>query len=714
LESKVFVFAFRSGALWYPMQRTSLGVASACIFAATLALAARLASPAGAGNPAVLARVSQAVSQQHLQNLVGLPSPHPAGIAPQAIAPRYYPTVPVTPSALAKNDGSPPKVEVNETDYTPGYEKQEPGDLSIYSKRAPSLWVNTGMAEAPGTTLTQQTYALNLIQPRVERDMRKLEMQFKAARLGSENFTAADGSTVIVPEPALAIHKVMQRKDEMEWTIQHWNDDCFDYSAHYVDSMPSASVMHGDDLQPCPALNKSRDTAAEETGLAPGEGYYPPRDVAPSDESEGDEAEGVGSEVAESDEGSVKGKQAKRSKTSLLESVAAGRGVLKSFKDVLINGKEYVPVFIPSGHPELAVTRLPHGIRGIRALHALHRSFSEGGSGGGDKTAVAGGAHTGSGEGGRKLANTVKSVENLVAGIMSSLSLRAPGASTAPSTAHSADGEASHGIEEGRDTPRGREQQALVKRLRRVVRQLSVIRQEGTERVPSRRQRLGQQQQQQQQQQQAAWGDYEWGQYAAAHKASPDIVAPWSQPAAAAASGAGAAPSSPPPGRPSEAEGADDYTLGNMAAMQKVAPADMRRPAPTAATGARGVDRQGQGEQGGRRVSESTSGSAYSKALQLAGGGAAQRRRAAGAPSGGQARRGPVTEGSAEGEGARRGVAQVSPAVRRQVARERRGRRGRRRRGIGGKVKRSQLDAGGEVCVCERGCVCVRARSRWL
>ena len=66
-------------------------------------------------------------------------------LAPLVVHPRYYPTVPVTPSALAKNDFPPLPVENKRTDYSPGYDEQLPGDLSVYSRRVPSLWVNTGV-----------------------------------------------------------------------------------------------------------------------------------------------------------------------------------------------------------------------------------------------------------------------------------------------------------------------------------------------------------------------------------------------------------------------------------------------------------------------------------------------------------------------------------------------------------------------------------------
>ena len=49
----------------------------------------------------------------------------------------------------------------------------------VLTQRPLALWYGTGMAEAPGTTLTQQSFALNLLQPRVEREARKLQMQFK-------------------------------------------------------------------------------------------------------------------------------------------------------------------------------------------------------------------------------------------------------------------------------------------------------------------------------------------------------------------------------------------------------------------------------------------------------------------------------------------------------------------------------------------------------
>ena len=271
---------------------------------------------------------------QVLEQLAALPqmAASPQLLLPQSVEPRYYPTIPNTPSALRRYDYTPIKVSLNGTDYAPGYKKVEPGDLNVYSRRTPSVWVTTGMAEAPGTTLTQQSFALKLIQPRVERDQRKLELEFKAAREGRGNLTL-DGSPVLVADPALAIHKVMQRKEQMKWTIKHWNDECFDYSPHY----------QGEKLQPCPVEEKREEEG--ETPLEPGPGVVQPREP---------ETEGLGKVPAAEVSKEVKADMAKgemkvkRQRTAQMEAEEAARRVLKGFKDVQIDGESFVPVFIPS------------------------------------------------------------------------------------------------------------------------------------------------------------------------------------------------------------------------------------------------------------------------------------------------------------------------------------------------------------------------------
>jgi len=537
------------------------------------------AAACGAGAPCRSRR-----RQAQLEQLAGSASA-PQLLSPQSVDPRYYPTVPKTPSALARNDYPPLKVVLNETDYSPGYDSAEPGDLNVYSRRTPSVWVNAGMAEAPGTTLTQQAFALNLIQPRVERDQRKLEMEFKAAREGRGNLTL-DGSPVVVTGPALAIHKVMQRKEQMKWTIEHWNDDCFDYSPHYVQSMPSGNVRRGEQLQPCPAEEEPEDQ--EETPLEPSPGV----DQAPAPEQEtqgSEEGAAEGREEENSDAAQGK-KKAKMRKKAQVEAEETARRVLKGFRDVQIDGRDFVPVFIPSGHPELATARFPHGVQDrVQAQHAIHRSLAsqsdDGGAGVLQDNARLRGAGHGGGRGslaavqqGGSFASKIAGVEHLVQGIMASLSLQ-PGTASKSRTGlrkagAGAAGESAVGSVGGAGRARGRsEQEMLLRRLRGVVRQLSTLRRGPIAARPagSPRSSLQQQPGQQAQPGQAAWGDYEWGQYAASHKASGAVVAPWQSTPPLSSADDAASPHAPE-------EQADESTLGNMASMQKVAPADMRPP----------------------------------------------------------------------------------------------------------------------------------------
>ena len=136
----------------------------------------------------------------------------------------------------------------------------------VFAQRPLALWYGTGMAEAPGTTLTQQSFALNLLQPRVEREARKLRMQFKAARHGSRNLTADDGSVVIVAHPAQAIYKAMQRQAQMNWTISHWNDPCFDYQPRYshawqrvANACCTGGWQEGAVTKPCASADTDRE-----------------------------------------------------------------------------------------------------------------------------------------------------------------------------------------------------------------------------------------------------------------------------------------------------------------------------------------------------------------------------------------------------------------------------------------------------------------------
>ena len=136
----------------------------------------------------------------------------------------------------------------------------------VFAQRPLALWYGTGMAEAPGTTLTQQSFALNLLQPRVEREARKLQMQFKAARHGSRNLTADDGSVVIVAHPAQAIYKAMQRQAQMNWTISHWNGPCFDYQPRYshawqrvANACCTGGWQEGAVTKPCASADTDRE-----------------------------------------------------------------------------------------------------------------------------------------------------------------------------------------------------------------------------------------------------------------------------------------------------------------------------------------------------------------------------------------------------------------------------------------------------------------------
>jgi hypothetical protein len=488
---------------------------------------------------------------QVLQQLAALPqiAASPQLLLPQSVEPRYYPTIPNTPSALRRYDYPPIKVSLNETDYAPGYQKVEPGDLNVYSRRTPSVWVTTGMAEAPGTTLTQQSFALKLIQPRVERDQRKLELEFKAAREGRGNLTL-DGSPVLVADPALAIHKVMQRKEQMKWTIKHWNDECFDYSPHY----------QGEKLQPCPVEEKREEE--DETPLEPGTGVVQPREP---------ETEGLGKVPAAEVSKEVKADTAKgemkvkRQKTAQMEAEEAAQRVLKGFKDVQIDGESFVPVFIPSGHPELATARLPHRVKhGMRAQHQIHRHVMASQPDDGvlgastDEARLGDAGHAGDGtvratlppvqQLAQSFASKIAGVEHLVQAIMASLSLQPGAASDGGAGLHkpraaSALGGATGGLSSAARAASSSEQGVLLRRLRGVVRQLSRLRRghfsAGQTRSGWPRSSLQQQPAPQpaaapnkrhggttEQAQQAARGDYERGQYAASHKASGAVSAP--------------------------------------------------------------------------------------------------------------------------------------------------------------------------------------------
>ena len=420
---------------------------------------------------------------QVLEQLAALPqmAASPQLLLPQSVEPRYYPTIPNTPSALRRYDYPPIKVSLNGTDYAPGYKKVEPGDLNVYSRRTPSVWVTTGMAEAPGTTLTQQSFALKLIQPRVERDQRKLELEFKAAREGRGNLTL-DGSPVLVADPAMAIHKVMQRKEQMKWTIKHWNDECFDYSPHY----------QGEKLQPCPVEEKREEEV--ETPLEPGPGVVQTRE--PETEGFGKVPAAEGSKEVKADMATGE-KKAKRQKTAQIEAEEAARRVLKGFKDVQIDGESFVPVFIPSGHPEFATARLAHRVNhGMRAQHQIHRHVMTSQPDDGvlgastDEARLGDAGHVGDEtvratlpavhQHAHSFASKIAGVEHLVQAIMASLSLQPGVASDGGTDLHKADaaalGGATGGVRGAPRAARSSERGVLLRRLRDVVRQLSRLR----------------------------------------------------------------------------------------------------------------------------------------------------------------------------------------------------------------------------------------------
>ena len=618
-----------------------------------------------------------------LEQLVQL-SPEPQGgrdeqtltLAPQQIGEQYYSPVPVTPSALAKNDFPPVEPEVHEMDWTPGYKKQVPGDLSIYSRRVPSVWVNTGMAEAPGTTLTQQSFALNMIQPRVERDERKLAMQFEAARLGRSNLTSSDGSPVLVADPVLALHRVMQRKGQMEWTIKHWNDDCADYSPHYVDSMPSSNVRNGETLDPCPTL-QHRGEEEETRGL----------ELAKDNDRNAytDTAQAAGGTqpeaMTESDEENIDAKQeivntqdrANRSEKAESEAVEAAQSVLKDFHDVQINGAEYVPVYIPKNHPELATARFPHGVHHAGTRHAKHRNQERDDEAQGVYVARRGGLSDERGTGG-SFSSKIAGVEQVVQGIMDSLSLTGARSVTARQAGK-------EDMETGQGTESRSQQQALLARLRGVVGELSTLRRgAGAGGHRASRQAMFQQQSQ------AGWGDYEMGQYAAAHMASPDMVTPWQAPTGSSI-GNVVVPSA------QGHQNSDHNILGTLPVTHKAVPAK-RRLLPLAAGAAAGTGNtdaektaHGTGNTAHsvstHSVSTATIEQAYHRAMHLArhGGG-----------GGGVAHSGRRVQGHS-GRGFKGSEMQVRS--RRPMQRQQ------RRRKVGGmrlhKVKSSQLDAAAPV-----------------
>jgi hypothetical protein len=324
-------------------------------------------------------------SPKSAHSLLQLSASKHAALAPMTVSSRYYRmghTWPTTPVPALKA----------QTDYAPGYPKEAPGDDDVYVKRLPSIWVNTGMARAPGTTLTQQSFALNLLQPRIERESRKLEMQFQAAQMGEGNLTSDDGS-VLVSHPALALHAVMQRKRQMAWTVQHWNDDCFDYQPHYhhpgedylmkgeVLASPCAAMQQGEAAGGAAATGGKEAIANPATRLVSGpatkldSGHTPPESRAEDDDAAEDadtDVEGADEERAQEEEEGSQEREKEEEETYL----ARAHSVLHKFRDVQIHGEEYVPVFVPSHHPEMATARIPrtNAWKGFRTRSRTHRA----------------------------------------------------------------------------------------------------------------------------------------------------------------------------------------------------------------------------------------------------------------------------------------------------------------------------------------------------
>ena len=210
--------------------------------------------------------------------------------------------------------------------------------------------------------------------------------------------------------------------------------------------------------------------------------------------------------------------------------------MLKGFKDVQIDGESFVPVFIPSGHPEFATARLPYRVNHrMRAQHEIHRhvmvSQPDDGVLGAltDKARLGDAEHAGDGtvratlpavhQLAQSFASKIAGAEHLVQAIMASLSLHPGTSSDGGAVSHkpraaSALGGATGGSSGAGSAASSSEQGVLLRRLRGVVRQLSRLQRGhgGTTGQP----------------QQAARGDYERGQYVASHKASETVVAPGS------------------------------------------------------------------------------------------------------------------------------------------------------------------------------------------
>ncbi len=175
-------------------------------------------------------------------------------------------------------------------------------------------------------------------------------------------------------DPAVALHSVMERADEMKWTIKHWNDPCFDYSPHYAQRYEEG-VERGEALEPCPTAPQRAAEAEEgESGGEEDGGVVGARSNASS----------AGAEEAQEQQQQEEEEQGQQQQQAA--ATAEAQRVLKKFKDLNINGAEYVPVFIPRGRPDLATARLPRqraddtppsprGTRRVRAQHTLHRAF---------------------------------------------------------------------------------------------------------------------------------------------------------------------------------------------------------------------------------------------------------------------------------------------------------------------------------------------------
>lgn len=225
---------------------------------------------------------------------------------------------------------------------SPAAAAQLPGMADAWPQRAQSVWVNAGMANAPGTTIPEQVVGLAEVQRHAESEMRQLRDRFRQAeRDPDSDLGHGPGASperlpakyVLQPERAIAQHT---------WDRAH---------PHAADERARRAAGPGG--YPPAAATPQREPVRAAEQAAPSVGQEEPAEEQESwtdrpapawAQQQPPEADAPAEERA-----APQSLAAAPSAPRGAPSAAAVRRVLSRFRPVKVEGRQYVPVFVPSG-----------------------------------------------------------------------------------------------------------------------------------------------------------------------------------------------------------------------------------------------------------------------------------------------------------------------------------------------------------------------------